>query len=283
MCQSKQRVSATKRLINHYPHCCFCGGNQPAETRDHLPPTVFFDGNHRPEDIVVPACTARNVGSRESDRIAAFYSRIGFAEPTRTQRTDFQKLSKAIRENNPEIAREWSVDDRRIQQKARFFAHKHGLFCEDDPRAILLGPEAINHLNLFVHKFTLGLYFHVTKLSVPKNGDVTAAIWPKEVILEKGFPDVISDIMGPTVILKQGKWQTGRQFKYRTARDSELGFFARMSAFRDAFAVIDVVIHDLRKIDDRGTRSLFLDPTKLFSILVENRFKTLQPHNQLAS
>lgn len=277
MGEARRRVSATKRFLAEHPYCCFCGGQVRAETRDHLPPKCFFDNKHIPNDMIVPACRACNEGSRASDQIAAFASRIGFGPQSTVERREFRRLGRAISRNFPDVSREWFAANWRDRQKVRFFAAKHRINCGEPPGVITFGPKNCGSLNLFAHKFTLGLFYHQTGQVLPPKGGYIAFIQPKEVIAEFGLPKLILDALGPIDTLKQGQFRLFDQFKYRWDWNADEGVFGHVSLFREAYAVVGFAVLSLDIFQDDEDKAGYLRPDELFSIPSKPEYMKIIP------
>jgi hypothetical protein len=78
MGEAARRRSATARFLELFPNCCFCGGLRSATTREHMPPKSLFDGSHRPDKLVMPACGVCNSGTRTADLAVAMISRWNY-------------------------------------------------------------------------------------------------------------------------------------------------------------------------------------------------------------
>jgi hypothetical protein len=75
MGEAKRKKSATLKFIDEFPYCFFCGGQRRTTTREHMPPKSLFDNSHRPDKLVMPACTQCNSGTSTADLTAAIISR----------------------------------------------------------------------------------------------------------------------------------------------------------------------------------------------------------------
>jgi hypothetical protein len=49
MGEERRKRSTTQKFIQQFPQCCFCGGQRPSMTREHMPPKSLFDNSHRPD------------------------------------------------------------------------------------------------------------------------------------------------------------------------------------------------------------------------------------------
>jgi 5-methylcytosine-specific restriction endonuclease McrA len=105
MSQAKSNKSATQRFLKNHPFCCFCGEDIAAETREHMPPKSLFDGSHRPDKLVMPACKKCNSGTSTSDLVTSIVSRWRY-ETTDQQHLDHAKLVARLKKEAPEIVAE---------------------------------------------------------------------------------------------------------------------------------------------------------------------------------
>jgi hypothetical protein len=78
MGEARRKKSATQKFIAKHPEGCFCAGIRRACTREHMPPKAMFDGSHRPDKLVMPACDECNRRTRTADLTAAIVSRWGY-------------------------------------------------------------------------------------------------------------------------------------------------------------------------------------------------------------
>ena len=125
MGEAKRKKSATQKFIKGYPTCCFCGGARQATTREHMPPKAMFDGSHRPDKLVMPACDQCNRGTSTADLTAAIISRWGYVLREK-EHADHRRLVNQIRRQAPEIINEWTKPIDRISARAHL--EKHGVF-----------------------------------------------------------------------------------------------------------------------------------------------------------
>jgi len=97
--------SKKRRFLEEHRHCCFCGGQEPSTTIDHVPAKAHFPDGFAPEGFEFPACDSCNRGSKRDDQIAGFYTQIAdFGDTSRTPEAEakIRKLTNGIRENYPE-------------------------------------------------------------------------------------------------------------------------------------------------------------------------------------
>src|SRR5437763_7043656 len=126
MGEAKRKHSATQRFIQQHPHCCFCGGNRLAATREHMPPKSLFDNSHRPDKLVMPACHECNRGTSTADLTVALVSRWNY-DSGEQERSDHTRLSAQVRRQAPDLIEEWNKLRPQDKVKARDHLLSHGV------------------------------------------------------------------------------------------------------------------------------------------------------------
>src|SRR6202022_3585064 len=91
MGQAKIKKRSTADFVLRFPLCSLCGGERPPATREHMPPRSLFDRKHRPDQLVMPACSTCNKDTSTSDLTASMISRWG-VDTSPQSRTDHAKL-----------------------------------------------------------------------------------------------------------------------------------------------------------------------------------------------
>lgn len=67
--------TATEKLLQLYPCCCFCGGTVAADSLDHQPARIVFPDRHRPKGFEFSACRTCNVQTSPDEALVAFFAR----------------------------------------------------------------------------------------------------------------------------------------------------------------------------------------------------------------
>jgi hypothetical protein len=185
MGQSKIKKRSTAEFVLNFPQCSLCGGDRPTATREHMPPRSLFDGKHRPDKLVMPACKECNGGTSTADLTASMISRWGFDINAQSQ-TDHAKLAAQARIQAPELVREWLASDTPDQQiGARRHLEKYGVNAPPTAKFATIGPLTIHQLNIFAHKLVLALYFEHFEKPLSNDGRVQAIWKTKEDFFQK--------------------------------------------------------------------------------------------------
>ena len=230
-------ITTTQRFLKKHPICCFCGGNTPATTRDHVPAKGLFDGKHRPDQLVFPSCKPCQEASKKHELVAAMMARIYPDARTRSADKEVPKYLRRVSKAVPGLLEEMQPSP---TQQARFKEIRNK---EPGAAGVLSarGPLLNRSLELFGVKLTAALcYQHVGRI-VGLDEAISVRIYTNvDAILGK-LPQTILDLMGEPVTLMQGQWSVPNQFWYQyaiTASRAQAVFFA---AFRRSFAILGVV------------------------------------------
>ncbi len=99
--KSKRRRHAA--VLTAHPWCIYCGGINPADTIEHMPPIAMFDDNQRPKGLEFSACQDCNNGTRLSDTVASLLAR---SYPDASKPDDLERLLGGVRNNIPGLIEE---------------------------------------------------------------------------------------------------------------------------------------------------------------------------------
>jgi hypothetical protein len=241
MGETNRRRTATQKLIQQFPECCFCGGVRSATTREHMPAKSLFDDSHRPDKLVMPACNTCNAATSTADLAVAMVSRWNYDSGPQEQ-LDHRKLALRVRKQAPELFAEWNETLDRTSARRHLLSH--GVNVPPDAGLITIGPLTIRQLNLYAHKAVLALYFHHFRTPLTDTGRFCAFWRSKEDFARDGVPQEILNMLPDYSTLVQGEWNTRETFEYRSAMNVVSGLFACLARFRRGFFVFGIVAAD---------------------------------------
>lgn len=248
MNDSARKRTATQKFIQQYPRCCFCAGMRPSTTREHMPPKALFDGSHRPDKLVMPACAECNNGTSTADLIASIISRWNYGA-SEVELTDSARLNARIRNQAPAVVEEWMRNANVLGRvKGRNHLRRHGVPVPDDASIVTIGTLSTRYLNLFAHKAALALYFEHFREPLVEPGAYCAFWKTKEDYVERGVPESLLKLLPKYATLQQGKWNSSEVFEYRhdiNRLDGLFGFFARV---RSGLFVSGFVVRDTKMV-----------------------------------
>lgn len=230
-------LTYTQRFLLDHPICCFCGGNTPATTRDHVPGKMIFDGKHRPKGIEVPACEQCQKYSKKHELVAAMIARMFPDSSTPTQEKEIDKLLRLANKAIPGLLEELQPTP---EQEAKFERIK-----EQEPNAAGMldagGPLVNASLDIFGAKMTCALHYEKTKKILPIGNPISTRIFTNVDILENNMPKDLLNVLGPPNTLQQGKWSVSNQFSYSYAITDTHEYGVYFSTFRQSFAVLGLI------------------------------------------
>lgn len=267
MGEAKRKRSATQKLISDFPHCYMCGGARASTTREHMPPKALFDGSHRPDKLVMPACDECNGGTSTADLVASVVSRWSYSSIERNNQ-DHRRLAARLRKQAPEIISEWTAPLNRL--KARRHLETQGVAIPSDARFITIGPSTIRQLNLFSHKLVLGLFFEHFKKPLPIAGRMSA-YWRTKEDFAGQVPKELLDMMNRYGTLEQGKWNAREIFEYRYEINENDGLFACLARLRAGLYVVGFLVTNASALDEDDAS--WISPSELLGKLDDPAFE----------
>ena len=248
MGESRIKKRSTADFVLNFPQCSLCGGDRQTATREHMPPRSLFDGKHRPDKLVMPACKECNGGTSTADLMASIISRWGF-DTNQQSRLDHAKLAAQARIQAPELVREWLANDTPDQQiGARRHLENYGVNAPPTAKFATIGPLTIYQLNIFAHKLALALYFEHFRKPLSNEGRVQSIWRTKEDFFSKGVPPELLELMGKYGTLTQGRWNASEAFEYRYDLHEADGLFGCFARLRQGFFVLGFAIADAKTL-----------------------------------
>jgi len=89
--------------------CIYCGGTQPADTIEHMPPVMMFIRKQRPKGLEFPSCRECNNGTSKSDLVASLLGRLSVEPAADVEAAEFKKLLCSVRNNVPRLLEEMHI------------------------------------------------------------------------------------------------------------------------------------------------------------------------------
>lgn len=152
--------SKKKRFLAAHPYCCFCGGNEPATTVDHVPPRICFAGRAAPEGFEFPACAKCQVATRLDEMAFGMFVRISDPIPENYRSDEVLKSVAGIRNNLPHLMpfTGLTARDKRAALRDKGLVIPPGTTIAEAP---LVGiPAAIDeHVRRYARKLAAALYY----------------------------------------------------------------------------------------------------------------------------
>lgn len=270
MGEAKRRLSATAKLVADNPLCAVCGV-RPSATRDHIPPTAMFDGGHRPNELVLPACQKCNALGRTADLVASIVARWAY-NLDEIEARDHARLAARLRTQALAIVKEMTSMAPEEKKEARQTLIDAGVHVPNPAGLVAIGPLTIKQLNLFAHRVAAAIYFAKLGTGVGADGLVWASWRTKEDLQIAGLPQEFLQMLPKTDFLKQGEWSTQDTFEYRyqiNDVDQLLGVVAR---FRRALFVIGLCVGPKNREHFANDKD-WISPATLDRIVIDQNYE----------
>lgn len=241
-----EKKNVLKKFLSAHPICCFCGGVEPAEEQDHLPPRSVFDNKKWPEGYIFPACKKCNRGSSKDDTIFALVARIyPVAEESEDVFSETEKLIKAYIENYPDEASNIFLS---ANQK-RGLAKKHnlplGIGESYGELPVVKVPDSwIKSVDVVSIKLIKALHYKHAKKIIPCDAGIKTRWWTNAQYQSGTFPKELTELMGGHIPLKRDNVNLNSQFSYnyKISEDGRIGMYCIY--FRLSFCSVGLVSFD---------------------------------------
>jgi hypothetical protein len=240
--RARQRTHAAQ--LRAHPWCIYCGGSEPADTIDHMPPRMMFWGKLRPKGLEFPSCKACNNGTGQSDLVASALGRISPGPYTEAQGDEVRRLLASVRNNVPGLLEEMYVRTagQKLARKRLPVPEGGGVLRAD-------GPLVTKHMRIFAAKMGFAIHFEVVGKPVPHTGGVLP-IWFSNAQAVRGeIPPSLLEMLPSPRTLQQGSMEVSDQFQYSWAVTEEKDHVFVYAVFRHSFAAATITATD---------RSIFL-------------------------
>lgn len=254
MARSRKRRS-TREFLTRHPYCCFCGGVEPATTRDHVPSTQMFSLRRRPKGLEFPACKSCNGATGAHEQVAALISR-SYPDPKTTEEIrEFGLIMRSVKKHSPlvlsEMGASWRQDyDVRRKLGASF---KGG--------AINAGGPLVSHsIEMFGVKLFLALHYEHTGTIVPKRGGVSVLWFTNWNRINNTIPPELLTLAGEPMSLQQGQWSVANQFEYKVSTDPDGKFGMYVATFRESFLIAGFVSQETKMFSDTMPEAVIYSP-----------------------
>ena len=242
------RHSQRKReFLTRNPICCFCGGQTPAETEDHLPARSLFLNRRWPEGYVFPACRACNAGSSDDELVMAALVRLGvMADLTAEGEADLERVLSGLRFRLPQVYQSLREVSR---IETRRFLRDRGVRGTTLPGIgevymVTVPATVIDVTQRYAEKLGKALhYLHAGKI-LPSTGKVVTHAFTNADLLNSNMPEKFFALLGGVPVLRRDVTPLADQFRYRfgVVGDGEAsGYWIQ---FRGSMAMLVAVFLD---------------------------------------
>lgn len=149
-----------QRFLAANPHCCFCGGKEPATTVDHIPARSCFAERAAPEGFEFPACAECQAASRLDELAFGMFVRVNDPNTENYDRDEMLKSYEGIKNNLPRLLpfAGISTRDKRRALREKGLEKPANILVDDIPMVGV--PAAIDaHVHRYGRKLAAALYY----------------------------------------------------------------------------------------------------------------------------
>ena len=242
------RYRSNASVLKKFGFCIYCGGQERAETVDHMPPIICFAEKARPKGLEFPSCKICNFGARHVDLIAGFFSRINDLETPEITAQESYDLLTAIGNNIPKVLDEWRMHDITADEIAEANPNI-------DPQGGLLkfsdGPLTNKYLDIFSAKLGLALHYEISGRPLNPQGGIAMNWFSNYQKFTGQFPDEIMELFPEFKTLKNGIREVSSQFQYAWIISEDGSYGAYFTSFRMSFATLAIVSQNSENLKNR--------------------------------
>lgn len=227
----------TARQLRLHPWCVYCGGNQPAEQVDHVPPKAIFRLKRRPQGLEFSACSACHKGTRNMDAVAALTARSWPNLGSDEEREELTRLMGGVLRNVPPVADElhrgFSFRSEVPPDVASAVGEQEVIATDFTVRRAVL--------DAFGARFALAMHYDLTGTILAETGGVWVRTYTNvENMRGEALPRQLDGILGPTLALLQKGLRSEDDFQFAGRRLDDYGGSTVFATFRQSFACLAV-------------------------------------------
>ena len=239
MGEAKRKNTRKAAFLKAHPYCCFCGGEEPATTVDHVPSKQMFRLKRRPAGLEFPACEQCNHSTGPHELVAALMSRLTENSTAKVgEKKEIKKLFTSVDKNRHGLLQEMIPS---WQQQYDFYTLNHPEIPEGWGALNASSPMLNQSLQIFGAKLSKALHYEHTNKIVPKSGVIYVLWYSNYDRMTGNVPDTLINQLPEPKTLAQGKWNVSDQFEYSfiVSEDGKLGIY--FATFQTSFAICGFV------------------------------------------
>jgi hypothetical protein len=261
MGEAKVKRRAHAAILESFPWCIYCGGVNPADTIEHMPPIQMFYQRQRPKGLEFPACKECNHGTKHSDLVASLMGRMYPDAGTDPAKQEVKKILSAVSNNVPGLLQEMEIGSggQKIVRNQ---------IPNMPPGAAVLranGPILEKHMRTFGAKLGFALHYEARRTPVPLEGGVQPMYFTNVNAAKGELPMGIIELLPKAKTLQQGKKNVSAQFNYSWRVTEEGRHSVFYAVFNQAFAIAAVTALDRNEFLTRNAER--------FPIVVPGEFR----------
>ena len=201
----------SKRLrafLAEHPMCCFCGGEVPATSIDHVPSRQMFSLRRRPKGLEFPACETCNKATAGHEQVAAMLARVYPDPVSKDEQDEVKRIMRSVKRQQPllfaELAPSW-------RQQYDF---QRSMGASTSGGALNAGGPILNRsIKAFGAKLALALHYEETGQIIPADGGVAVRWYTNWDRMHDRIPASIFPLIGGPKTLQQGRLSVRRAIR----------------------------------------------------------------------
>lgn len=242
----RRRSERKTEFLKTNPTCCFCGGEVPSVTIDHVPARSFFHERKWPEGYEFPACKECNEATRLDELLFSFLTRV-FPDPEAPDETNLlPELFKSIRNNFPGVLQQLQPSARDVRNWLRDTGTvlPRGMSLSDVPILKSDHPILRSAVRRTATKIALALYFKHSGKILPKDGLIGIAFFTNTTFKPDSFSDEFFNALSGMPDPRRGSLNLESRFNYQYAYSPDSEFAGFLVRFPQSMAFLFVVSAD---------------------------------------
>jgi len=221
-----------QRFLATHPWCCFCGGNRPATTIDHIPARTCFFGRQYPEGFEFPACDHCQSASRLDEMAFAFYARALDRNSANFDGPATTKMITGLANNLPHLLPNPFLDGRKKRDAfKRMGLRKPANVLAERLPVIEIDPELHQRIERYARKIACALYYREQE-RIASADHLILADWGQ--FNDNPFMDSSKGFIEMTPLITVGQRTNvniGDQFVYRCNKCDDPDVLAALAGF----------------------------------------------------
>ena len=238
-----------ERFLAEHPYCCFCGGEAPNETEDHIPGRQFFSSRNWPEGFCFPACRSCNSRTMKAENFCAALSKM--LRPWGSPFSE-EEVSSALKAFSREFHSELSEMFLKPNEIRRYL-RDHDLdkpngFLEDT--GMMRVPGAANrYIAELGSKLSCALHYRETGRIVRKDQPLSLLWFTNELIVNGQTPFPEQSIINRVPLISRGRKDFQEEFRYLWNANKNENLFAFIAEFGNAYCIQGGIFNSKRDVE----------------------------------
>jgi len=262
-----QKKTKNQRFLERNPICIFCGGTQPAEDEDHVPPRTLFWDRKWPEGYSFGACRKCNNSSSNDDYIVGLLAKMGPQSLNIDRKRQLQVLINKLTHKKRALAIQMlnmSASEKKRKAKEIGLAPGSNGTYHDAP-LLFLPKEFEAGMKTFATKLTKALHYKHTGTVVPADAGIRF-YWETNVNLLEGKSIANSDYLGnliecPPLVRESVRLNDQFNYRFRISDDGKIGIY--FCHFGNSMAFLTFIAFDKNILMEVTANIEKVDPSKI--------------------